>query len=77
MDSMTKTTFKATISAMAAQNNFFKTTMAMQPPPVVGGMPPMPIMLQPAFAPYLAALKMHADEFDKLLKLVGEVIDKS
>ena len=77
MDAPTKIRLQATISAMAATNNVFKATMGMQPPPVVGGMPPMPIVLGPAFAPHLAALKQHAEEFDKLLKLVGEVIEKS
>jgi hypothetical protein len=77
VDSMVKTQLKAQLSAIGAANGAFKSAMSMPPTPVVGGIPPTPIMLQPAFAPYLAALKMHADEFDKLLKLLGDLIDKS
>ena len=46
-------------------------------PMVMAGMPPMPVSLQPALAPYLGAMKTHADNYDKLLKLLADVIDKS
>ena len=49
----------------------------MPPPMVMAGMPPMPVSLQPALAPYLGAMKTHADNYDKLLKLLSDVIDKS
>lgn len=77
MDTMTKTQFKNQLLAMSAMNQGFKSAMGMPPAPVIGGMPPMPIMIQPALVPHFLALKQHADEFDKLLKLVGEIVDKS
>ena len=77
MDSMAKTKLKSQVVALSAVNNQFKSLVGIQPPPVVGGMPPVPINVAPAFAPLLAALKLHADEFDKLLKVVNEIIDKS
>jgi hypothetical protein len=77
MDSMVRTKLKAQIAAMSASNNAFKAMMGITPMPVVAGIPPLPIVLQPVLAPYLAALQMHADEFAKLLKVCEEIIDKS
>ena len=76
MDTMTKTQFKNQLAAMSAMNQGFKASMGMPPSPVIGGMPPAPIIIQPALAPHFAALKQHADEFEKLLKLVGDIVDK-
>ncbi len=76
MDAATKTKLKTQITTMSAMNSAFKSAMSMQPPPVMGGMPPMPIILQPALAPYLAALKTHADEYEKLLKMLDELVAK-
>ena len=68
---------KAQITALSAANTSFKTMLGMPPPMVMAGMPPMPVSLQPALAPYLGAMKTHADNYDKLLKLLADVIDKS
>lgn len=77
MDAPTKAQFKAQLMGLTAVNTAFKSAMSIPPQPAMGGMPPMPIMLQPTLAPYLGALKQHADEFDKLIKIVGEIVDKS
>ncbi len=77
MDLPTKSQLKAQIGAMKGMNSSFKALVSTPPAPVMGGMPPMPISLQPALTPYLNALKMHADNFDKLLKVLEEAIDKS
>lgn len=77
MDQQTKHQLKAQIAALRGLNGSFKSMMGTPPPPVIGGMPPMPIHLQPSLAPYLAALKMHADNYDQLLKTLSELIEKS
>ncbi len=73
---MTKTKFKSQLAALSAVNQTFKSSMGMALPPVLGGIPPTPIILQPAIGSHLAALKQHADEYEKLLKLLGEIVDK-
>lgn len=77
MDNTTKNMLKAQLSVLAAANNGYKAMLSVPAPPVLAGMPPMPVSLQPALAPYLAAMKSQADSYDKLLKLVSDVIDKS
>lgn len=77
MDFTTKSKLKAQIFAMSSVNNAFKAAMVMPSIPVVAGVPPTPIIIQPALAPYLSALKMHAEEFDKLLKVLEELVDNS
>jgi hypothetical protein len=77
VDTNTKNTLKAQITALSAANTGFKTMLGMPPPMVMAGMPPIPVSLQPALAPYLGAMKTHADNYDKLLKLLADVIDKS
>lgn len=77
MDTNTKTTLKAQLSVLSAANTGFKAMLSMPPPMVMAGMPPIPVSLQPALAPYLGAMKTHADNYDKLLKLLSDVIDKS
>ena len=77
MDSVTKIRLRAKISGLSATNQAFKGMMGMSPPPVIAGSPPMPIILLPALQPYLQALTNHADNFDRLLKLLDEMIDKS
>jgi hypothetical protein len=76
MDAMTKTKFKSQLAALSAMNQGFKSTMGTAPAPAVGGMPPAPLILQPALALHLSALKQHAEEFDKLLKLLGEIVEQ-
>lgn len=76
MDAATKTTFKAQLSALSAANSNFKSSMGIPVSPVMGGMPPMPIIISSVLMPHLMALKTHAEEFDKLIRLLSDLVDK-
>lgn len=77
VDASTKTILQTQLSVLSSTNAGFKAMLNIPPPMLMAGMPPMPVSLQPALAPYLAAMKGQADNYDKLIKLVSEVIDKS
>ena len=77
MDTVTKNMLKAQLTGLAAANNGYKAMLSVAPPPVMAGIPPMPVSLQPVLAAYLAAMKTQAESYDKLLKLLSDVIDKS
>jgi hypothetical protein len=76
MDAMTKNMFKSQLAGLSAANQHFKSIMGVSPAPVLAGVPPAPVLIQAAIGPHLNALKQHADEFEKLIKLLGEIVDK-
>lgn len=77
MDAQTKIQFKAQLMSLTATNSAFKSVMGIQVGVVMAGVPPMPVVLQGALGPHLAALRQHADDFDKLIKIVTDIVDKS
>ncbi|HWA58291.1 MAG TPA: hypothetical protein VG692_13610 [Gemmatimonadales bacterium] len=77
MDEQTRGDLKNQLEILTANNIRFQALVGMPPTPVVGGMPPLPISLDPALAPYLQALRYHATDFETLLNIVKEVIDES
>lgn len=76
MDDKTRTALKNEIVILSSTNNGFRQMMGLPPSPIIGGMPPVPIPTYPALAPYLQALRQHADDFDRLLKLIDGLIDE-
>jgi hypothetical protein len=67
--------FKAQVQVLAAQLQGAKSMLSMPIPPT----PPMPQMvpipLAPSLTPLQNALKMQSDVIDKLVKLLGDVIE--
>ncbi len=77
MDHSTKQNLKARLAAMSALTSSAKGMLSSPLPPAIGGVPAVPIQLQQSFALHLNAMKMVADELDKLTKVVAEIVDKS
>lgn len=77
MDAQSKMKIKAQLTTLSAVNMGFKSMVSVPPGIVLAGMPPTPVILQPVLAPYLNALQTHADNFDKLIKVITEMVDKS
>ena len=75
MDSTTKAKLKAQLSALSGLSGAIKAMINTPPPPAIGGIPPMPIQMQPSLSPLVAAMKSQSDQFDKMLKLLADVID--
>lgn len=76
MDDKTRTEFKSVVLMLSASNSGFRQMMGLPPTPIIGGVPPVPIPTHTALAPYLQALRQHADDFDRLLKVVDGLIDE-
>ena len=72
-----KQVLKGLITTIATLNSGIKPLLQVPAPPALGGMPPMPINIQPSLGPLLHAIRMQLDLNDKLLKLLQEIIDRS
>jgi len=72
-----KQKYKAQVQALAAQLQGTKGLITTPIPPT----PPMPQMvpipLQPSLAPLQNALKVQSDLLERLIKLVGDVVESS
>ena len=75
MDSTTKTKLKTQLNVLSGLSSATKSLINIPPPPAMGGMPPMPIQMQPSLSPLVAAMRSQSDQFDKMLKLLADVID--
>jgi hypothetical protein len=72
-----KQKFKAQLIAIGGQLQSSKALMGAPIPPAPPSPPGAPLMLQPALSPLLSALKMQSDAIDKLIKLVGDVVESA
>ncbi|HSB55726.1 MAG TPA: hypothetical protein VLD58_15300 [Gemmatimonadales bacterium] len=76
MDDKTRRELKNQLQTLGANNAGFRGLMGLPPTPIVGGVPPVPIPTDLALNPYLHGLRQHADDFDRLLKLLETVVDQ-
>ena len=72
-----KQKYKVQVAALAAQLQGTKSMLAVPIPPTPPVPPMAPAMLQPSLAPLLGALRTQADLIEKLIKLVGDVVESS
>jgi hypothetical protein len=76
MNDKTRRELKNQIQVLLATNNSFRGLMGMPPSPIVGGLPPVPIPTDMALNPYLQGLRQHAEDFDKLIKMLDTILDQ-
>lgn len=76
MDEKTRAELKSLLVVASVNNSNFRGTMGLPPSPIIGGIPPVPIPISPALAPYLYAIRQHAEDFDRLIKVLDRVIDQ-
>ena len=77
MNPTDKMQLKAQLSTISAQNMAVRSMFAIPPNPVLGGMPPVPIVLAPAFSSWSQAFMMQAENTEKLIKVLEDFIAKS
>ena len=63
------------VMAIGAHNQGFKALLGSALPPVLGVPPGVPIPLETPLKPLIQALRLHADNVDKLLKLLSDVLE--
>ncbi len=76
MDEKTRSEMKAQLDEMTIGNARFRALVGMPPVPILGGLVPVPISVEPALMPYLQALRSHAEDFDKLVILLKRLVEK-
>ncbi len=86
MDAMTKSTLRGQISHIIAVNQGLRAQFATRGMPVTvnlpvagpyGGLATGPVDIVPALSPYLQAFQQQSDNFDKMLKLLDDIVAKS
>jgi len=77
MNPTEKMQLKAQLSTISAQNMAVRSLFSIPPNPIVAGVPPVPIVLAPAFSSWNQAFMMQAENTEKLIKLLEDFIAKS